>query len=105
MKQKNTITPSIVLASISFALSLVLAVCVYFYTNKVNDAQKDSFISNAQLSYSINKLEHCLNNDIKPCNDEAISTWNDSHVEDSFSLKSYQQIIESGIDEFEATKK
>lgn len=104
MKSKtNKVT--VIVASFALVMSVVLTVFIYLLSIQLQDMRKDSFISNAQLGYNSSKLQFCVNHGVTPCDDTAITTWNDTHSNEQFSIKTYQQIVEDGITEYEASRK
>ena len=98
------VTPTII-ALLALVISITSTASTYLLSTQLQDSRKDTFISNAQQGYNIGKLEFCINHSIAPCDDTTIATWNDIHPDEQLLLKTYQQIIEDGIAEYETSSK
>lgn len=96
---------AVIVASFALVVSVVLTVSMYLLSTQLQDMRKDSFITNAQLGYTSSKLQFCVDNGITPCDDAAITAWNELHANGQFSVKTYQQITEDGITEYEASRR
>lgn len=100
----RTVAPTII-ALLALVISIASTASTYLLSTQLQDSRKDTFISNTQQEYNIGKLEFCINHSISPCDDTTIATWNDIHPDEQLFLKTYQQIIEDGIAEYETSSK
>lgn len=96
---------AVVIAIIALVLAAGLGVYVTVLTDQFNDTKKEQIISNTQSYYATSKLEFCLNKTIAPCDDVAITDWNTAHPEDTFKLKSFQELVEEGIEQYSNSRK
>lgn len=104
MNKLNNKYPTVI-AIIGFIFVIVLSIYVAVLTTQFNDAKKEQIISNTQSYYAVSKLEFCLNKAITPCSDAALSEWNSKHSDDSFKLKSFQDLVEEGIEQYSNARK
>ena len=44
--------------------------------------------------YNLEKLQFCYKQQLRPCDDETIKTWNKEHPSDTFQLTTHQQRID-----------
>lgn len=103
MKNKSKLTLFITGGSLLVIL-LVVIITGYLLLSKLEDNRKDWFIGNARQGYALQKLEFCHNNTIVPCDDEHITDWNKAHSDTPFVLKSFNQVIEQGIEEYNLSR-
>lgn len=93
------------LMAILFVALAALAIFSYTLSVRQQDYRKDTFITSAQLGYSIEKMGFCLDHTITPCTDEQISARNGANPETIFTLKSHQELVEAGIEDFNLSRR
>lgn len=101
MKQ-NTILVG--LSALAVVVSIGLGVFTFYLSGQIQDLRKDQFIGSSQSNYTVSKLEFCINNTITPCNDTHIGDWNKANTKDTFSIKTYQTLVEEGISDYNASR-
>ena len=104
MKNKKTTLISTILAALSLGLSVIAIIFALVAHTNLQDTRKDVFIMNTQSHYEISKLSFCVIHEIPQCDDANITDWNNSHPEKAFTLKSFQQLTEDGIAEYETSR-
>lgn len=90
---------------ITLTIALILSVSLYVLYSEFQDFKKDQFIYSAESSYAQSKLEFCIDNSVAPCEDATISEFNESTNTQKFEFKSYEDIVEDGITQFELSQK
>lgn len=83
--QQKITTASLVIASVSLFMSLILGVLYLEEVAVSNLRFKSSGQNYFDNYYDISRLRFCYENSIKPCSDDAITSWNATHDE-TFSL-------------------
>ena len=104
MKTKENILPTVI-ALVALGVSLALGFFVLFSLTQARDWRKDFFITNAQLGYKSDRLQFCVNHKIAPCEDSDVTTWNQAHPGEQFEVKTFQQVTEGGIGDYNASLK
>lgn len=102
MKKINKQSLLITGVTLSLLLSIALTIIVTINHAHYQDFVKDTYINNTQSVYFSQKLEFCINNSIMPCNDQSLTNWNNSHPEKTFDVKTFKDLVEEGIDQYEA---
>lgn len=74
-------------------------------SRELQESQKDNTISIVQTDYKTSMLEFCIDNDLKPCDDDTIADWNETNPDKKFQLKNFEELIELGIDQYNNSKK
>lgn len=83
---------------------IIIAVFTYTLSVQVQDERKNYLIDKTIASYSLSKLEFCINNSIKPCDDSTIENWNQTNTDAKFTLKSFNVLVEEGIDVYNSER-
>jgi hypothetical protein len=100
-KQNNTSKKGVAALVVGIILALLTgATLLLAYTARKND---DNFtrlsLALTEQRYAIDKLSFCVDTAISPCDDSAISAWNEKHKDVTFNLKTFEQLIEESIEE------
>lgn len=104
MKLKtNKIT--FLLSTLALLLSFAALVSIYVLLIQLENTKKESLIHDTLSGYNMSKLEFCVNHAIRPCEDPSITTWNQANQTEQFSLKTFQQLVEQGIGDYNTSHK
>ena len=49
--------------------------------------------------YNLEKLQFCYKQQLHPCDDETIKTWNKEHPSDTFQLTTHQQRVDKLVEQ------
>lgn len=90
-------------ATLSIVISIVLSATMGSFWSQLQVDRKESFISNSRQGYELSKFQFCVNHQISPCDDAVLQTWSETHPDNAFVTKTYQQVVENGISEYEAS--
>ncbi len=100
LEKKIKDDPVSVIIVILVFMALSVGVLIYMHVRQDSLIERHRVfwaLALEERRYETDKLEFCVDNDIKPCTDEAIKTWNDEHGDNQFTLKSYQTLVEDSI--------
>jgi len=83
--QQKITTATLIIASVSLLISLILGVLYIEEVTVSNLRVKSGGQNYFDNYYDISRLRFCYENSIKPCSDDNITSWNATHDE-TFSL-------------------
>ncbi len=104
MKKNNTNSLSTGLSILALTVSIGVGLFAYSTSNRLEDLKKNQSIYLSENSYNSSQLKFCINHSIAPCDDDTISTWNDSHDGENFTIKSYETLVEAGIEQYNISR-
>mgnify|MGYP003582207230 CR=1 FL=1 len=105
MKQKAVSKLPIVVSAIAAITTLILAIALFILWQDYENFKYDSYINDTLQRYESSKLTFCVDHTIKPCDDEHLAAWNAAHPDATFTVKSFQVIVEEGIQEYNAAQR
>lgn len=78
----------LVLIILSLVASTILSIAM------INERVRTDFFIDQQVQqqsdnwYKVSRITFCYDNDIKPCSDSVLTTWNVNHQEEQFGIVS-----------------
>lgn len=70
----------LLLLGVTLLSTLLLSVHTY---RQLQTEQKDSLITQVNLSYQHDMLRYCLEKQITPCTNDSVQAWNEKHPSDT----------------------
>ena len=104
MNQKISNNLSTGLSILALTVSIGVGIFAYSTSNQLEEFKKSQSIYLSENSYNSSQLKFCINNSIAPCDDDAIGAWNDSHDGENFTIKSYEMLVEAGIEQYNISR-
>lgn len=89
---------ALVLTGALIVITAVLGTLLYTQHERINDIELQSSVLDITQSQDIEMLQFCLANSIADCSEAGIATWNEAHPDNTFTVKSLQEITEDALE-------
>lgn len=90
--------PLFILTGALIVITTVLGTLLYTQHERINYNEMQASILDIAQNQDIEMLRFCLANSITDCSEAGIATWNEAHLDNVFTVKSFQEIVEDAIE-------